>query len=740
MVRGSGVVLDAQSTPFHDVPITRATTSVVERHLAERRPTGAGLDIGAMLLEDELRVSLDASGFDRHTFFCGQSGSGKTYALGTVLERLILDTDLRIVVLDPNSDFVRLGEVREGADPAVADRYREAAEGLVVRRSAATGSERLHVRFTDCDAEEQAAVLRLDPIADREEYGALVDLLDGGLEAAPSSVGDLASRLLEAPDPATRALGARIRNLGLHRWPIWSVGDTGSVQDLVQPGGPRVAIVDLGSLQTPGEKAIAAESVLAALWRRRSVREPILIVIDEAHNVCPREPDDPVTALASEHAARIAAEGRKFGLYLLVSTQRPQRVNELVVSQCDNLVLMRMISAARPRARPRAPRGRPGPAGRARGGVSGRRVARRREDRLPPHVRPLRPARVRGGRRRRAHLVGSAGAGLSQPTSRRAAASISSSETRTSRAASPSGTNESLLATRATFPAKPASTSSAMTPSETPPVRRVSSTTSTWPVRFASRSDVLDGKRREPAEVDDARADPLLLGEPVRDPCRQVQPVRPRHDRQVGPVADRARRADRDVLVRERRRPRLVAVLDRVARVVQRDRLEEDADAPVHERRLGARHEHGGGIVGPRRRRDDDAGDVAQHADRVVVVEVPSEAPLVAVARDPDHHPVPVRALGEELERRRLAAKLVLGVVEVREVLDLGNREEPADRRPEREAEDRGLVEQRVEDPPGAEPAHAARASRRRRRPSPRCPRRRRERSGAARAPPRDRR
>ena len=45
-------------------------------------------------------------------------------------------------------------------------------------------------------------------------------------------------------------------------------------------------------------------------------------------------------------AARFAAEGRKFGLYLLVSTQRPQRVNELVMSQCDNLVLMRMASAA----------------------------------------------------------------------------------------------------------------------------------------------------------------------------------------------------------------------------------------------------------------------------------------------------------------------------------------------------------------------------------------------------------
>jgi type IV secretory pathway VirB4 component len=65
---------------------------------------------------------LDAGGFDRHTFFCGQSGSGKTYALGTVLERLLLETSLRIVVLDPNSDFVRLDDVRDDVDAELADR------------------------------------------------------------------------------------------------------------------------------------------------------------------------------------------------------------------------------------------------------------------------------------------------------------------------------------------------------------------------------------------------------------------------------------------------------------------------------------------------------------------------------------------------------------------------------------------------------------------------------------------
>ena len=55
-----------------------------------------------------LVAALDAGGFDRHSFLCGQSGSGKTYSMGVILERLLLETSLRIVVLDPNSDYVKL--------------------------------------------------------------------------------------------------------------------------------------------------------------------------------------------------------------------------------------------------------------------------------------------------------------------------------------------------------------------------------------------------------------------------------------------------------------------------------------------------------------------------------------------------------------------------------------------------------------------------------------------------------
>jgi DNA helicase HerA-like ATPase len=148
-----------------------------------------------------------------------------------------------------------------------------------------------------------------------------------------------------AGEEGTR-LVARARNLGVLDWALWARGAEGSIlRDATDPS-VRCLVVDLGSLGSREEQALAAGAVLARLWERRADRSPVLVVIDEAHNVCPAEPEDPLTVLATEHAVRIAGEGRKFGLYLLVSTQRPQKVHENVLSQCDNLLLMRMNSSA----------------------------------------------------------------------------------------------------------------------------------------------------------------------------------------------------------------------------------------------------------------------------------------------------------------------------------------------------------------------------------------------------------
>ena len=334
--RGEGVVLDGDARPFHDATVHPANPDEVEAWLGRVRPARGVLQVGELALADGVSVGLDGAGFGRHTFLCGQSGSGKTYSLGVLLERLLMETSLRVVVLDPNSDYVRLAETRADADATALERFAPLADSIAVR-SGAGGPGAIRVRFRELSTALQAAVLRLDPLADREEYAELTGLLE---DESIRSLSDL-------DHVESKALKLRAHNLGIERFGIWPGPEGESLlAELADPAGPRCLVVDLGSLGTREEQAITAGAVLERLWRRRATREPVAIVIDEAHNVCPAEPADPLTALATEDAIRIAGEGRKFGLYLIVVTQRPQKVHENVLSQCDNLVLMRMNSAA----------------------------------------------------------------------------------------------------------------------------------------------------------------------------------------------------------------------------------------------------------------------------------------------------------------------------------------------------------------------------------------------------------
>jgi DNA helicase HerA-like ATPase len=105
-------------------------------------------------------------------------------------------------------------------------------------------------------------------------------------------------------------------------------------------------IVDIGSLATPSERTAVSLAILGNRWRLRRERHPVLIAIDEAHNVLPASTDDPMLESAVELGVLIAGEGRKFGLHLFIASQRPGKVHPNVLSQCDNLLLMRMNGAA----------------------------------------------------------------------------------------------------------------------------------------------------------------------------------------------------------------------------------------------------------------------------------------------------------------------------------------------------------------------------------------------------------
>lgn len=73
-------------------------------------------------------------------------------------------------------------------------------------------------------------------------------------------------------------------------------------------------------------------------------RVPTFIVIDEAHNFCPGEPSSELQAKVTDQVLQIASEGRKYGLYLILATQRPTKLHRSLVPECENSAVLRLQS------------------------------------------------------------------------------------------------------------------------------------------------------------------------------------------------------------------------------------------------------------------------------------------------------------------------------------------------------------------------------------------------------------
>ena len=116
-------------------------------------------------------------------------------------------------------------------------------------------------------------------------------------------------------------------------------------------GGPSVTIFDLSLVAND-----VLENVTALLGRilfdfavRSDPRaeHPVLLVLEEAHRFIPSRQD--AAGSASRSAAvfeRIAKEGRKFGLSLLLASQRPSELSETVVAQCGTVIAHRLTHEA----------------------------------------------------------------------------------------------------------------------------------------------------------------------------------------------------------------------------------------------------------------------------------------------------------------------------------------------------------------------------------------------------------
>lgn len=120
-----------------------------------------------------------------------------------------------------------------------------------------------------------------------------------------------------------------------------------------QASNGTVTVIDLSLV--PAEvvhtvTAVIARMTLEALQRYRKLNHgktlPTVLVMEEAHTFIKRYKDDAdnqnSAAICCQVFEKIAREGRKFGLGLVLSSQRPSELSPTVLSQCNSYLLHRI--------------------------------------------------------------------------------------------------------------------------------------------------------------------------------------------------------------------------------------------------------------------------------------------------------------------------------------------------------------------------------------------------------------
>ena len=117
-------------------------------------------------------------------------------------------------------------------------------------------------------------------------------------------------------------------------------------EELVQDS--KISIVSLAGY-TGDFQATIYSIIVEKLFEAKVAKKlewPFLLVLEEAHNFVPNR----VTSSAEQQSIaitkQVAQEGRKFGVGLVVISQRPSRLDETALSQCNSYIIMRMVNPA----------------------------------------------------------------------------------------------------------------------------------------------------------------------------------------------------------------------------------------------------------------------------------------------------------------------------------------------------------------------------------------------------------
>ena len=364
--------------------------------------------LGRLAASDSVPVCLDVDALVlRHSAVVGATGSGKTSAVASTLQALVQGgwTAANIVVVDPHGEYARaLGAsasvrgVLESDDRALDVPFWALPADEILRVYVGAVGGTLAQRFAELIADSRRTFaaecewLDLDPAAITADTPVPFDLHDVWYQlefennATYEGAGDESIAQVRCQGDATSLVPPQFKPYGpggtppnkgpyfgafgnapgqlrrslldprlrfLHRRPASHKGPDpliGSVQEWLG-GTEPISVLDFNGVP-PHAADVAVGTIITILFELalRSSPEgpgigrphPILVVLEEAH----RFVGEQAAAGTRRATNRVAREGRKYGVGLMLVSQRPSELPDTALSQCGTLISLRLTNSA----------------------------------------------------------------------------------------------------------------------------------------------------------------------------------------------------------------------------------------------------------------------------------------------------------------------------------------------------------------------------------------------------------
>lgn len=301
------------------------------------RNTKGWIRIGVLASHPDVPYSVNVNLIvQRHLAILAVTGAGKSNTVALLTSRIVNELHGTVLIFDMHSEYSysRLSRRMNVLKPVLNPLYMHPQELQQLLRipSNAWRQERL---FREALSETKNTIFNENSSAKLTEF---FDLLK-------QNVLNKARNLGREWNEVAHSVLIKIDDLLDRYGHVFKYDITDQLVDLIRPG--HLNVMDLGEVDEETADVVVSHYLRRVYYERKmnvmnnvkGYPDPIVLVLEEAHILIPRNEN----TLSKYWISRIAREGRKFGIGLILVSQRPKVIDENALSQTNNKIILRLV-------------------------------------------------------------------------------------------------------------------------------------------------------------------------------------------------------------------------------------------------------------------------------------------------------------------------------------------------------------------------------------------------------------